>query len=177
MTMRMAHRVTWQSYSVRRLMRADEPAMLRIIESVRREFGVQRRMQSLLEPSDLDLYTTYQQPHSAYFVTTFAGIHVGGAGIAPLAGAEETCELQRMYVSAAHRRRGVGQLLLNECLRRAASLGLRRCYAETISEMKEAIAFYEANGFRRLMAPIGSGGHEFTDCWLLLELKANASKR
>jgi putative acetyltransferase len=175
--MRMVTRVTPLSYSVRRLMRADEPAMLGIIESVRREFGVQRRIQSLLEPSDLDLYTTYQQPHSAYFVATFAGIHAGGAGLAPLAAAgEATCELQRMYVSTRHRRRGVGQLLLNECLRRAASLRFRKCYAETISEMKEAISFYEANGFRRLPAPL-AGGHEFTDCWLLLDLEANGSKR
>ena len=152
--------------------------MVGIIETARREFGVQRRMQSLLEPSDLDLYTTYQQARSDYFVATLAGILAGGAGIAPLAGAgEETCELQRMYVSNYHRRRGVGQLLLNECLRRAAGLRFRKCYAETISEMKDAIGFYEANGFRRLIAPIGSGGHEFTDCWLLLDLEANGSKR
>ena len=52
-----------------------------------------------------------------------------------------------MYLSARHRGKGVGQLLLSECLRRAAVLRFRKCYAETISEMKEAIRFYEANGF------------------------------
>ena len=157
---RMANRETSQSYVVRRLIPADVPAMVSIIETTRHEYGVQRRLQSVLEPSDLDLYATYQVLRSDYFVATHAGVPAGGGGIAPLAGAgEETCELQRMYLSANHRGKGVGQLLLNECLRRAAVLGFRNCYAETISEMKEAIRFYEANGFRRLSAPLGSSGH------------------
>ena len=169
---RMANRETSQSYVVRRLIPADVPAMVSIIETVRREYGVQRRVQCVLDPSDLDLYTTYQGPRSDYFVATHAGVPAGGGGIAPLAGAaEETCELQRMYLSARHRRKGIGQLLLNECLRRAAVLRFRKCYAETISEMKEAIRFYEANGFRRLSAPLGSSGHGHNDCWLILDLE------
>jgi putative acetyltransferase len=174
---RMANRDASPSYVVRRLIPPDVPAMVSIIETVRREYGVQRRTQSVLEPSDLDLYTTYQGPRSDYFVVTHAGVPAGGGGIAPLAGAgEETCELQRMYLSAHHRGKGVGQLLLNECLRRAADLRFRNCYAETISEMKEAIRFYEANGFRRLGAPLGSSGHGHNDCWLLLDLEVNGSQ-
>ena len=57
MTMRIAHRATSRPYSVRRLMRADERAILDIIESVRRELSGQRRTQSLLDPSDANLYT------------------------------------------------------------------------------------------------------------------------
>ena len=174
---RMADRETPQPYVVRRLIPADVPAMVSIIETARREYGVQRRVQSVLEPSDLDLYTTYQGPRSDYFVATHVGVPAGGGGIAPLAGAgEETCELQRMYLSAHHRGKGVGQLLLNECLRRAAVLRFRKCYAETISEMKEAIRFYEANGFRRLSAPLGSSGHGHNDCWLILDLEVNGSE-
>ena len=139
-----------------------------------REYGVQRRIQSVLEPADLDLYATYQGARSDYFVATHAGVPAGGAGIAPLAGTdEETCELQRMYLSARHRGKGVGKLLLNECLRRAAALQFRKCYAETILEMKEAIRFYEAHGFRHLSAPLGSSGHGHNDCWLILDLEAN----
>ena len=118
------------------LIPADVPAMVSIIETTRREYGVQRRIQSVLELSDRDLYTTYQGLRSDYFVATHAGAPAGGGGIAPLAGAgAETCELQRMYLSARHRGKGVGRLLLNECLRRAAVLRFRKCYAETIWEM------------------------------------------
>jgi putative acetyltransferase len=163
-----------QPYAVRRLTLSDEPAMTSIIETTRREYGVQHRTQELLEPSDRDLYTTYLEPRSDFFVVTYAGDVAGGAGIAPLSGAgEETCELQRMYLSPGHRGKGVGQLLLNECLRRAVALRFRNCYAETIWEMKEAIRFYEANGFRHLSIPLGDNGHVHTDCWMILNIEVN----
>ena len=177
MTTRMARRATSQSYVVRRLSRADVRAMVSIIATARREYDVQRRTQRVLEPSDLDLYTTYQAPRSDYFVAMHEGIPAGGGGIAPLAGADEDiCQLQRMYVSAYHRGKGVGRLLLAECLQRAAALRFRRCYVETISEMQEAVRFYQGNGFRRLSAPIGSSGHKHVDCWLLLDLDVNLSE-
>jgi len=78
-----------------------------------------------------------------------------------------------MYLSARHRGKGVGELLLNERLRRAAVLRFRKCYAETGDE--EAIRFYEANGFRRLSAALGSSGHGHNDCCLILDLKVNGS--
>ena len=162
---------TSMPHVIRRLNLADVPEVVSIIVAARFEFDVHRRTQSLLKPSDLDLYATYQEPRSDYVVATRAGVVTGGAGIALLAGAgEETCELQRMYVDARHRGKGVGRLLLNECLRRAALMGFRKCYAQTISEMGEAIRFYEANGFRRLDAPLGASGHEYIDCWLLKDL-------
>lgn len=69
--------------------------MLKIIEMVRREYGAQRRMQEIIEPSDRHLFGTYQRPRSEYFVALCDGVVVGGAGVAPLPGAdEETCELQ-----------------------------------------------------------------------------------
>ena len=77
-----------------------------------------------------------------------------------------------MYLSAHHRGQGVGQLLLDRCLRQAQALQFRRCYAETVAEMQGAIRFYEANGFRRLDAPLGSSGHGYVDCWLVLDLPA-----
>jgi putative acetyltransferase len=167
----MHNRQASRFYVVRRLAPADVPSMVNIIATVRREYGVQHRIHSVLEPADLDLYSTYQAPRSDYFVATKTGVPVGGAGIAPLAGAaDETCELQRMYLSAPHRKRGLGHVLLNECLGRATALGYRRCYAETLSQMQEAIRFYESNGFRRLSAPLGSSGHGHNDCWLLLDL-------
>jgi putative acetyltransferase len=162
---------TTTRYAIRRLHLADVPEMVSIIVAARFEYDVHRRTQSLLKPADQDLYTTYQEPRSDYFVATRARIVTGGAGIAPLAGADdETCELQRMYLDARHRGRGVGRLLLDECLRRAASMGFRRCYVETISEMKGAIRFYEANGFRRLDAPLGNSGYDYIDCWLSKDL-------
>jgi putative acetyltransferase len=81
-----------------------------------------------------------------------------------------TCELQRMYPCSEYRGRGVGQSLLNACIGFAQSKGFDRCYAETISEMTGAIAFYRRNGFRKLKAPVGQTNHGHNDYWLLLEM-------
>jgi putative acetyltransferase len=172
MAMNVMDRNTRGSYTIRRLASADELALVNIIETVRREYGVQRRIQSVIEPSDRELFATYQSARSNYFVAVHAEVVVGGAGIAPLAGAgEETCELQRMYLSLQHRGQGAGRLLLNQCLQQARMFGFRYCYAETISEMQEAIRFYEINGFRRLDAPLGRSGHQHNDCWLIRDLR------
>ena len=159
------------NYLLRRLTPGDVPAIVKIIDTVRREYGVQHRVGSVLEASDRELFATYQTPHAEYFVVLHGDVVVGGAGIAPLVGAgEPTCELQRMYLSAEHRGRGVGRLLLKECLRQAKALGFRKCYAETILRMQEAIHFYECSGFERLNAPLGSSGHDHNDCWLVKDL-------
>lgn len=46
----------------------------------------------------------------------------------------------------------------------------------TIFEMKQAIRFYEANGFRHLSAPLGSSGHRHNDCWLILDLQEYSAR-
>jgi putative acetyltransferase len=75
-----------------------------------------------------------------------------------------------MYLSPESRGTGIGQALLDQCLTGAREFGFGQCYAETIAEMKAALAFYERNGFRRLSKPLGDTGHRHNDCWLLLTL-------
>lgn len=57
-----------------------------------------------------------------------------------------------MYLLPEYRGTGRGQALLDACLDAACGFGVTQCYAETISEMTTAIAFYERNGFRRLLS-------------------------
>jgi putative acetyltransferase len=100
---------------------------------------------------------------------------VGGAGIAPLAGADPlTCELQRMYVRADVRGRGVGEALLDRCLAAARQFLYVRCYLETVAQMKPAIEFYGRHGFHDLQAPLGRTGHEHNDRWMMRPLRASA---
>jgi putative acetyltransferase len=154
--------------SVRPLAAADVQAMLAIIGDARREYGLEHRVREVLEPADLAILATYSRPRSAYFVATEAGTILGGAGIARVDSLDASvCELQRMYLRPEGRGRGAGQALLTRCFEAARELGFRTCYAETIAEMKTAIAFYERNGFRRLNAPLGATNHPHNDCWLL----------
>jgi putative acetyltransferase len=159
------------SWQIRRLQQADVHQLLDLISGVRGEFGLATRVDSLLEPNDYAIRDVYQHRRSAYFVAVMDNQVLGGAGIFPLANADwSTCELQRMYLRSQHRGQGIGQSLLNACLEAARSLGFERCYAETVSEMSSAIAFYERNGFRRLPAPLGETGHSHNDYWMMLSM-------
>ena len=160
---------------IRLLEPGDLPVVLTIIADSRAEYGIGERGVELLEPADRALYLTYQRQRSLYFVASSRGEIVGGAGIAPLAGADPlTCELQRMYLRRDARRRGIGNLLLDHCLKAARQLLFVRCYVETISQMKPALQFYRRNGFRELQAPLGLTGHEHNDRWLVRYLRASA---
>ena len=69
---------------------------------------------------------------------------------------------------------GLGSRLLRKTLVRAAGLGFRACYAETMAGMERANRLYEEAGFHRLDAPRGATGHTFTDAWFWLELNPDS---
>jgi putative acetyltransferase len=163
---------------IRLLEPADVPALLTIIADSRAEYGLAERVADLLEPADRALYATYQRQRSLYFVALLDGEIVGGAGVAPLQGADPlTCELQRMYLRRDARGRGIGNALLEQCLKAARQFLYVRCYLETITQMREALGFYNRNGFRDLDAPLGRAGHEHNDRWLLRPLRASGRER
>jgi putative acetyltransferase len=108
-------------------------------------------------------------------VASLDGEVVGGAGVAPLAGADPlTCELQRMYLRRDARGRGIGDALLQRCLAAARQFLYVRCYLETITQMQAALEFYGRHGFQDLRAPLGKTGHEHSDRWLMRPLRASA---
>ena len=166
---------TTDRLQIRLIEPADVPVLLTIIENSRAEYGIAERGVELLEPADRALYANYQRQRSLYFVAVSGGEIVGGAGVAPLAGADPlTCELQRMYLHPPARGRGVGAALLNYCLGAARQLLYVRCYLETVTPMRAALGFYARHGFRDLQARLGRTGHEHNDRWLLRHLRASA---
>jgi putative acetyltransferase len=154
---------------------ADVPALLRIIADSRGEYGIADRGVELLEPADRALYANYQRQRTLYFVALLRGEVVGGAGVAPLAGADPlTCELQRMYLRADARGCGIGDALLERCLAAAKQFLYVRCYLETVTQMHAALEFYGRHGFRDLQAPLGRTGHGHNDRWMMRTLRASA---
>ena len=161
---------------IRTLEPVDVPALLTIIANSRGEYGIAERGAELLEPQDLALCANYQKQRSLYFVALSGGEIVGGAGVAPLAGADPlTCELQRMYLRPDARGRGIGDALLERCLAAARQFLYVRCYLETVTQMHAALEFYGRHGFRDLQAPIGRTGHKHNDRWLMRGLRASAA--
>jgi putative acetyltransferase len=162
--------------SIRPIEPADVPALLDIIANARREYGIAERGVELLEPADRALFANYQRQRSLYFVALLNGEIVGGAGVAPLPGADPlTCELQRMYLRPDARGRGIGDALLDRCLAAAKQFLYVRCYLETIAQMQAALEFYGRHGFRDLQAPFGRSGHGHNDRWMMRQLRASAA--
>jgi putative acetyltransferase len=147
---------------IRPIRPADVPALLAIMTAAGLE---------LPEPADRALYSNYQRARALYFVALLDGEVMGGAGIAPLAGADpHTCELQRLIVRSAARRRGIGEALLRHCLTAAKQFLYVRCYFETGARGQVARRFYARHGFRELprqgrtlMRPLRASARQWFD--------------
>ncbi|HUQ09096.1 MAG TPA: GNAT family N-acetyltransferase [Steroidobacteraceae bacterium] len=166
---------TVEGLTIRPVELADVPALLTIIADARREYGIAEKGVELLDPSDRAIYSAYQRQRALYFVALLDGQLVGGAGVAPMHGADPlTCELQRMYLRADVRGRGIGEALLERCLAAAKQFLYVRCYLETVAQMQAAIGFYTRHGFRDLQGPLGETAHPHNDRWMIRALRASA---
>jgi putative acetyltransferase len=144
----------------------DDPAVAAIIREVMPEFGACGPGFAINDAEVDTMCAAYRAPRSKYFVLRNAGKIVGGAGIAPLAGAgADTCELRKMYFLPEARGFGQGERLLRLCLDEARRFGFKTCYLETTSKMLQAHRLYEKLGFTARSAPCGATGHFSCDRW------------
>jgi putative acetyltransferase len=139
---------------------ADDAAVASIIRTVMPEFGARGPGFAIDDPEVDWMSRAYAGPRAAYYVVERDGRVLGGGGIAPLTGGDESvCELRKMYFLPEVRGLGLGETLLRRCLDTARSLGYRTCYLETLGGMDAAVALYEKLGFERLAKPLGATGH------------------
>ena len=141
-----------------------------LIRDVLADFGAARPGFAWADPQLDQLSQFYQGEAMHYWVVLDEnGGVVGGAGIGPLAGETQTCELQKMYLRATVRGQGVGQQLMDCCLDFARQY-YRYCYLETLKQMDAAQRLYQRNGFVPLSEPLGATGHGGCDSWYRLDL-------
>lgn len=159
--------------TIRPIRPGDRAAVARIIRTVMPEFGAKGPGYAIHDPEVDDMPAAYDTPRSAYWVVDRGGEVLGGGGFAPLAGGDaKTCELRKMYFLPAIRGLGVGQDLLATCIEGARKAGFRRMYLETLTNMTQARALYERNGFTRLDGPLGDTGHFGCNAFYVRELRA-----
>jgi putative acetyltransferase len=157
-------------YSIRPIAPKDRAAVAKLIRTVMPEFGAKGDGFAILDPEVDDMFGAYQGKRSAYWVVTKADRGkeqvVGGGGFAQLTGADDnTCELRKMYFLPELRGLGLGQELLTKSLDGAKSANYERMYLETLTNMKQAQALYERNGFTRLSKAVGCTGHHGCDLY------------
>jgi len=149
----------------------DNPFLAGVIRETFREFHLDKPGTAFYDKALDDLYSAFQAPGSRYHVGLIDGQIAGGGGIYPSAGLPPSiCELVKMYLVPSMRGKGLGSLLLDECLQSARRSGYRHVYIETMPEFGKAISLYEKLGFRHLDGAMGNTGHYTCTVWMLKDL-------
>ena len=160
-------------YRIRPIEPADNRAVEMIIRSCLTEFGAAHEGTAWADPFLGRFSEVYSAEGSRYFVAVDEdGEIVGGAGIGALAGADDTCELQKMYCLPKARGTGVSHLLMDAVLGSAAE-HYSRCYLETLENMTAAQRFYEKYGFVRIYEPLAVTAHFACDVRYVKELRGS----
>lgn len=158
---------------LRPIRRDDDPEMARIIREVMTEVGATGAGSGFHDAEVDAMSRAYGPDRAVYYVLEESGRLIGGAGIAPLPGADDdVCELRKMYVRPGGRNRGLGRALMERCLDGARRLGYRKVYLETLDSMHQARALYAKHGFVPVDRPMGNTGHSGCNRWFLKILDA-----
>ena len=132
---------------IRAIQPEDDVELAVIIRSGMAEFGLTGPGTGY-DHAEIDfLSETYHHEGCSFLVVADQARLAGGGGISPITEISGACELKRMYLRTEYRGRGLGSRLLKDCLERAAEMGYRECYLETMSTMEQARKLYRSYGF------------------------------
>ena len=156
---------------IRPIAQEDNATLAHIVRSVLTEHGANKPGSAFADSSTDHLYELFSKPRATYFVAEQNGTIAGGAGIHPLeGGAEQICELQKMYLTPEYRGKGIARTLIDKCIGFAKQNGYTQIYLETMPELAKARRLYEHLGFRYLDGPMGNTGHFNCNTWMLKDL-------
>ena len=157
-------------YTIREIEPRDNAAVEQVIRTCLIEFGGNREGLAWADPYLGRLSEVYKAEGSKYWVVESADNRiVGGAGVGPWTSEEDICELQKMYFLQEARGGGMAQELLRLILE-YAKLYYKKCYIETLHNMKAANRFYKKHGFIQLEKPLSQTEHYACDVWYIKEL-------
>ena len=132
-------------FEVRAVTAGDVPAVITLVTEVLAEFGLAFGEGSATDAELHELPASYAS--GAFWVADRGGELLGTCGMFPVA--PNIYELRKMYLRPASRGHGLGKRMLDVAIAWARERGGTHVVLDTIHEMAQAIAFYEANGFVR----------------------------
>jgi len=153
----------------RHIEKKDNKEIADLIRTVFREFKIDRPGTVYFDPTTDDLYTLFQKHGSIYWIAEENGKIIGGCGIYATPGLPDGCaELVKLYLSSAHRGKGIGRHLLEKSIESAKKSGYSQLYLESLPELDKAIGLYEKAGFKVIPGPLGNSGHFGCNIWMLM---------
>jgi GNAT superfamily N-acetyltransferase len=114
-----------------------------------REYAVREHLRD--EPDLVDIAAAYAPPDGRFLVALEQGRVIGTGGVLRIS--ERDCELRRLYVRAANRRRGVASNIVGELFDFIRERGYRRILLEVQPEMEGTVQVYSRYGF----TPVAGG--------------------
>ena len=156
---------------IREIENFDDKELNNVLSSVMIEYGVPKKGTALSDPELKKMSKAYQNSRSIYYVIVKNNKIFGGAGISQLKNSKENiCELQKMYFLKQARGIGMGKKMIETCLHKAKKFGYKKCYIETMYNMKSAQNLYLNQGFSYINHPMGNTGHSSCPVWMLKKL-------
>lgn len=158
---------------IRKIEPSDNQAVKALVLGVLAEFELFGEGFAGVDAELEDMYAAYNNALSAYFVIESAGQILGVGGYAPLLGTEPgtVAELRKMYLSATLRGQGIGQKIIEICLKAATEKNYQSMYLETVPAMHAAQKLYLSNGFNYLDGRVGDTGH--SNCSVCMQRALN----
>lgn len=154
---------------IREIEKNDNKTVEAIIRYCLTEFGAAHEGTAWADPNLGRFSEIYGTDGNRYWVAeNDAGKVVGGAGIGFLT--DDICELQKMYCLPEARGTGAAQILMETALGYAGKY-YKKCYLETLENMRAAQRFYEKYGFERVEEPPVKTEHFACDVRYIKDLK------
>jgi GNAT superfamily N-acetyltransferase len=124
----------------------DDPVSQRLVAELQQEFVVRYG-----GPDETPVDAAeFAPPHGLFLVGRLDGEPVACGAWRRDSATPELGEIKRMYVAAAHRRRGLSRQVLTALEDTARAAGVTRLRLETGDQQPEAIALYESTGWARI---------------------------
>jgi GNAT superfamily N-acetyltransferase len=138
-----------------RLVQADTPQLLEAAREIFREYAASLQVDLCFQDFDAELAGLpgeYAAPGGALLLA-YADDSLAGCGaMRPLTDVDHAnaCEMKRLFVRRAFRRFGLGRVLAQALMDRAASAGYSVMLLDTLDEMESARELYATLGFEEV---------------------------